>query len=186
MTVQQNFRTAFNGFHREDVVHYIEYLNARHAAEVSQLKSELEYLQSKEVPQAAAPAEPDPVIEQQAARIRELFDRCQELEARVEAMKAERNQPSPESQAAELEAYRRAERVERKARERAEQVCHQVNGTLADATVRVDEAAALLGDVTDKVMAQLTQLQTAVTASRQALTDAAASMYALQPGTEAE
>ena len=186
MTAQQNFRTAFNGFHREDVVHYIEYLNARHAAEISQLKSELEFLQTREAPEPVAPAQPDPVIVQQAARIRELFDRCQELEAQLEAMKAEKDQPSPASQTAELEAYRRAERVERKARERAEQVCHQVNGTLADATVRVDEAAALLSDITGKVTEQLTQLQTAVTASRQALTDAAASMYALQPGTEAE
>ena len=183
MTAQQNFRTAFNGFNREDVVHYIEYLNARHAAEISQLNSELDYLRSKQ-PEALPTPEPDPVIEQQAARIRELFDRCKELEAELEALKAEKSQPSAVSQAAELEAYRRAERVERLARERAEQICHQVNGTLADATVRVDKAAALLSGVTDQVAAHLEQLQTAVASSRQALTDAAASMYALRPEAE--
>ena len=179
--MQQNFRTALNGFNREDVVRHIEYLNARHASEISQLNSELEYLRSRRNEPVAA--EPDPTIEQQAARIRELFDRCQELERELEMLKAQKA-PSAASQNAELEAYRRAERVERQAKERAEQVCHQVNGTLADATMRVDEAAALLSGVTDKVMEQLTQLQTAVTTSRQALTDAAASMYALRPEAE--
>ena len=185
MSAQQNFRTALNGFNREDVVRHIEYLNARHAAEINQLNSELEYLRTHRSEPAPA-ATPDPVIEQQAARIRELFDRCQELERELETLKAEKDKPSTASQAAELEAYRRAERVERLAKERAEQVCHQVNGTLADATLRVDEAAALLNGVTDKVMEQLTQLQTAVTSSRQALTDAAATMYALRPDAETE
>ena len=180
MPAQQHFRTAFNGFNREDVVHHIEYLNARHAAEISQLTSELEYLRTREAEPTPEP-EPDPLLEQQAVRIRELFDRCQELERELETLKAEKTQVDP---TAELEAYRRAERVERQAKERAEQVCHQVNGTLADATVRVDEAAALLSGVTDKVMEQLAQLQTAVTTSRQALTDAAASMYALRPEAE--
>ena len=41
-----NFRSAFNGFHREDVVHYIEYLNAKHTTEVNQLNAELEQLLS--------------------------------------------------------------------------------------------------------------------------------------------
>ena len=47
MAELQNFRTAFNGFHRDDVVRYIEQLNAKHAAEVNQLNSDLQYLQEK-------------------------------------------------------------------------------------------------------------------------------------------
>ena len=77
--VQQTFRSALNGFNREDVVHYIEYLNTQHAAEVSQLQSELEFLRNN----AQASSKPSDVastelIEQQAARIRELFDTCVE------------------------------------------------------------------------------------------------------------
>ena len=34
---QQTFRTSLSGFNREDVVRYIEFLNAQHAAEISQL-----------------------------------------------------------------------------------------------------------------------------------------------------
>ena len=30
MAAPQNFRSAFNGFNREDVVHYLEYLNSKH------------------------------------------------------------------------------------------------------------------------------------------------------------
>ena len=40
MPAPQNFRSAFNGFNREDVVHYIEYLNSKHTGAVNQLKSE--------------------------------------------------------------------------------------------------------------------------------------------------
>ena len=189
MAAQQNFRTAFNGFNREDVVHYIEYLNTRHAAEISQLNSELEYLRSS---QSAPESQPDDgnaeLIEQQAARIRELFDRCKELETELEVLKAEKAQEQPQagvtSQAEELEAYRRAERAERRAKERAELVYHQVNGTLADATVKVEEAAALIGDLSDRVTEQLTQLQTAVAGSKAALKDAAATMYAIRPEAE--
>lgn len=190
MAAQQNFRTAFNGFNREDVVHYIEYLNTRHAAEVSQLNSELEYLRTRQTaPEAQSDAESAATIEQQAARIRELFDRCRELEGELEALKTEKaqqpqQQAAVSSQAEELEAYRRAERAERRAKERAELVYHQVNGTLADATVKVDDAATLIGEMTDRVTEQLTALQNAVTGSKQALKDAAATMYTLRPESE--
>ena len=36
------FRTAFRGFNREDVVHYIEYLNNQHNAVVEQLNNQLQ------------------------------------------------------------------------------------------------------------------------------------------------
>ena len=39
MDAPQNFRTAINGFRREDVVRYLEYLNAKHMTEVNQLSA---------------------------------------------------------------------------------------------------------------------------------------------------
>lgn len=78
MTQQQTFRTAFNGFHREDVVRYIEELNTKHAAEISQLRSEIQYLQDKltqyetlESADTAAP-ELEQKVEEQATCIAEL------------------------------------------------------------------------------------------------------------------
>ena len=242
MAVQQNFRTALNGFNREDVVRYIEYLNTKHAAEVNQLKSELDFLHSKAemVPVAeVAPvdtAETDAMIEQQAARIRELFDQCKaqeqeiselkaenlqlnnqlsqismqpvsapvafqnvdtsDLEREISTLKAEKDalnlqiqemkQQSILQTNAELEAYRRAERTERMARERAAKVYQQANGVLADATIKVDEAADQIGTLTEQVMAQLSQLQSAVSGSKEALRDAASTMYTLRPSEDCE
>ena len=192
MSAQMNFRTSLNGFNREDVVHYIEYLNTKHSAEISQLNSELEYLRKQPQLPAAAPSDDqDETIAQQAARIRELFDRCAQLEKELEDAKAEKAAAAVEAlpKAApvktcaeeELEAYRRAERAERYARERAELLCRQANGALADATMKVDDAARQVGEMTDRVISQLTQLQDAVTGSKQALRDAAATMYTIRP-----
>lgn len=220
MAAQQNFRSAFNGFNREDVVRYIDYLNAKHAAEIQQLNTELDFLRSKQdvsPAPAEAPAVPadseteDPVIERQAARIRELFDQNKALEQALSDLKTEKEQLSSQLEEAlqsgsqieaeleqakqqqnsyksrmeeELEAYRRAERTERLARERAEQLYRQANGALADATVKVDDTANQIGQLSDRVMAQLAELQTAVTGSKQALRDAAATMYTIRPTTE--
>ena len=190
MATQTNFRSAFNGFNREDVVHYIEFLNSKHAADLNQLNAELEYLRNKQ-PEQPAPKSDD-VVEQQAARIRELFDRCAALEQELEAAKAENvqlaalvHQDSVRStQEDELEAYRRAERTERYARERAESLFRQANGVLADATVKVDEAAQQLSQMTDHIVAQLSDLQNAVSSSKHALQDAAATLYSIRPGND--
>jgi Spy/CpxP family protein refolding chaperone len=192
---QQTFRSAFNGFNREDVVSYIEYLNAQHAAEINQLNSELVFLRNKAtqaapVPEAPVTTETDDLIEQQAARIRELFDRCKEQEQQIAKLTADLEQASHQQTTCkshadeELEAYRRAERTERLARERAEQMYHQANAVLADAMVKVDDAAALISQISDKVSNHLIDLQSAVTDSKQALCDAVATMSAIRPETE--
>ena len=190
MAEQKTFRSAFNGFNREDVVRYIEYINAQHAAEINRLNSELEFLRSKaeEIPAVEAPAaENDELIEQQAARIRELFDRCNEQEQQIAQLTANLEQANQQQSSyktrveEELEAYRRAERTERLARERAEQMYRQANAVLADATVKVEDAAAVIGQMSDKVMGELAQLQDTISGSKQALRDAAATMYSIRP-----
>ena len=196
--MQMNFRSAFNGFNREDVVHYIEFLNSKHTAELNQLNSELDYLRTRQPEPAAEPAPQvvadEDTLAQQAARIRELFDRCKALEQEVETLKTEKDQLTAQLDAnkkqqcsyqsrveEELEAYRRAERTERFARERAENLYRQANGALADATVKVDDAAKEVSQMTDRVIAQLAELQDAVAGSKQALRDAAATMYTIRP-----
>ena len=184
MSAPQNFRTAFNGFHKEDVVRYLEYINAKHTAQVNQLTSEADYLRSRLEAVQPAPEQDDAIcaLEQERDDLRvqleEMQQRCAQLE---EQLAQAGNQPAAPSAAEELEAYRRAERTERIAKERAEQVYRQVNGVLADATVKVDGVAAEIGAMADQVMSQLSQLQTAVTSSKQALQDAAATMYAIRP-----
>ena len=176
MSAPMNFRSALNGFNREDVVHFIEYLNSRHSAEVNQLKAELDLLRSR----PAAPAEDHSrELSEALAEVEKLKAELAQLRQRGAA--AEAAPAAPSGTAMELEAYRRAERTERVARERAEQVYHQVNGVLADASVKVDEAYSKIDGLSQQVAAQLTQLQEAVTGSRQALSDAAATLYTIRP-----
>ena len=190
MANQMNFRTALNGFNREDVVHYIQFLNSKHAADLNQLNAELLYLRNKQAEQTAPKT--DEIVEQQAARIRELFDRCAALEQELEAAKAANVQLAAQIQQdsgrnrleEELEAYRRAERTERYARERADNLYRQANGALADATVKVDEAAHQFSQMTDNVVAQLSDLQNAIAGSKQALRDAAATLYTIRPNSD--
>ena len=204
MSDQQHFRSAFNGFNREDVVHYIEYLNSKHASEISQLNSEIEYLRSHSGNTSTPTWSTNPILEHQVAQFEEKDAAIGNLTAENEALKAALAQKDAELEALrqeyaqlqqqktaalsrvdeELEIYRRAERVERQARERAELVYHRVNGTLADATVKVEDAAAIIGEMSDRVMGQLSQLQAAVTGSKAALKDAADSMYSLRPAAD--
>ena len=208
MEQQKTFRTALNGFNREDVVAYIEYLNSAHTAELNQLNSELNFFRNRQPlaeyipePSMANDGQQNDVIEQQAARIRELFDRCRELEEKLAAaeeakLQAEEAKAQAEEklQAAlskqtivqsrtndELEAYRRAERMERLTKERAEQLYQQANGALAEATLRIDEAAGQIGQMSDRVMEQLAMLQNAVSGTKEAMKDAAQIMYGIRP-----
>ena len=201
MAQQKTFRIALNGFNREDVVSYIEYLNSTHTAEINQLNSELNFFRNRQpvaevTPEAtAAPdGQQSEMIEQQAARIRELFDRCNELEEKLSAAEEAKAHAEEKLQAVltqqttfqsrtneELEAYRRAERIERQAKERAEQMYQQTNGALAEASIRVDEAAAEIGQMSDRVMEQLALLQKAVSGTKEAMKEAAQMMYAIRP-----
>ena len=212
MEAKQNFRSAFNGFNREDVVRYIEFLNSKHAAEITQLRSEIQFLSTKEEePAVVETVQEDTAplterIAQQEAQISEVSGRCGALEEEVAALKAEKEQLAAEKAeleeqlaalrqeneahkariADELEAYRRAERMERLANERAEQLCQQVNGVLADTTVKVENASNLVSDLSDRVMGQLMELQTAVTGTKQILRDATATLYTIRPTAENE
>ena len=190
MAQQKTFRSALNGFNREDVVAYIEYLNSTHATEINQLHSELDFLRNRQPvtpdgDEAAArkASQQEEVIEQQAARIRELFDRCRELEEKLQAVVDQQNSAQARAEE-ELEAYRRAERAERQAKERAAQLYQQANGALAEASIRVDEAAEQIGQMTDRVMEQLAQLQNAVSGTKVALKEASQTMYAIRPEEE--
>lgn len=189
---QQTFRNALNGFNREDVVRYIEFLNAQHAAEISQLNSELAFLRSKadqNPPAETTTPENSDLVEQQAARIRELFDLCKEQAQQIEKLTADlaQAQSAPKSCTEdELEAYRRAERIERIAQERAAQMSDRANAVLADATVKVDEAAALIAQMSEKVMGQLTELHNAVSGSNQSLRDVSAALCSIRPDTESK
>jgi chromosome segregation ATPase len=183
MAELQTFRSAFNGFNREDVVRYIEYLNTRHNDQIAQLNNELAQVREQ---LAAAQAEPDRQADLEL-RLEEAQDRCAALEAELADTAAKLEQALNANRTAqvrtesELEAYRRAERTERLARERAEQLYAQANGALAEATTMVDEAAGQIGSMANNLAAQMTAFRDTVIGTKSVLADAAAAMYAIRP-----
>ena len=226
MANSQNFRSAFNGFNREDVVHYLEYVNSKHTTLVNQLSEEAENLRQKlslaaeaiacdsaraerivtleqeqeelmekltQAQQAAESAETarlalevecESLRQQLAAAQAEADEKCAQLEAQLQNQTAQASVFSSSTAMKELEAYRRAERIERMAQERADQIYRKTNSVLAEASLRVDQVASDIGGIADQVVQQLQMLQQAVTGSKQALNDAAAVMYSIRPENE--
>lgn len=223
MSAPQTFRSAFNGFNREDVVHYLEYINTKYQNQIDQLTSENQELQAaaqrrplvdQDDLREYLQAQPSEELDAAKARCEELTAlldaekaRCQELEQQLVAEKtrceelAQQLENTPQDNAAaqmpapvvapveilsptaadELEAYRRAERLEREAKERADLIYFQANGVLKEASAKVDTISSDIGGMADQVLSQLTQLQIAVSSSKQALQEASAIMNALRP-----
>jgi chromosome segregation ATPase len=197
MAAPQNFRSAFNGFNREDVVHYLEYINTKHNNQVSQLTAENQELraaaqqptedQSELV--ASLQAQCDELtaqLEAERSRIAELTGQLEALQTRCQELESQAGTAVPAETISvlaseELEAYRRAERIEREAKERAELVYFQANGVLTEATGKVESISTDITDMADQVMRQLTQLQMAVSSSKQALQDASSIMNTIRP-----
>lgn len=171
MAANQNFRSALNGFNREDVVQYIEYMNHKHATQVNQLTTEIQTLSA-----ALAECKQRPDL---SAELAEAQTKCAALEAEIAALRAQADaRPQADS---ELDAYRRAERAERIANDRVIQLCHQANGAIADATVRIDETAIRVCEISDKLSSQLGEMQAVLANGKNALKDAAATMFAVRP-----
>ena len=200
MAEHQNFRITFNGFNRDDVVKYIEQLNARHNAEINRLKSDLHYLQEQlDNQEPAAPAVVEGVSESVVAELEEKLAQAEEAARTAEAeLLAQKNEnrrlqdlldtaltrQSENRASAELDIYRRAERVEREARSRANAVYGQASNALTTATAKVDETAAQIADLAETTMQQIKQLQLAISGSKQILRDTATTLYAIRPEDE--
>lgn len=195
--MNQNFRSSLHGFNRQDVVNYLEYLNNRHAAQVNQLNTDLEELRRQVQTPAADPqrlilesrcreleqqlrqaqSERDEALAQKEEALRKLEDARKDREdalLRVSGEKLDANR--------ELEAYRRAERTERVARERAEQVYSETGTVLNQASNRIDTALRQMTGISRQVSTQLDTLQAAISSSRLALQDAADTIEKLKPG----
>ena len=189
MSAPQKFRSALNGFNREDVASYLEYLNSKHTAQVNQLTSEADFLRSK-----LDSAQP---VQSQGHIIAALEAERDELRAQLEdqkiycaalekALEEARLAPAPAApvpsgDADELEIYRRAERTERMARERADLIYRQTNGILNEASVRVNDMAQQVLPIADQILMQITNLQNTVNGAKQSLQDAVVIINTLRP-----
>ena len=162
----QNFRTAFHGFNREDVVRFLETATARHTAEVNQLRDEIARLEgdlSLLRTRSGDGASQEELEALQAENAR-LKAQVEELETQLTEPAATPIRDETNWKDEELAAYRRAETVERQARNRAAQMYHRVNGLIADLAARMDgskaemtAAAEALGQALDRGQSILTE-----------------------------
>lgn len=202
MEAPQKFRNALNGFHRDDVVHYLEFLNSKHQTQVNQLNMEIDTLRAQvDALEEAQPVANDTqqcealkaaldeksalaeALQQQleeAAREREsLKAALEEAQARQAQLEAALQEASKTQEP--LDTYRHAETMERESRTRAELVYYQANGVLTQATEKVDSAAEEITALADQATQALTRLQMAVSGSKHTLQDAAAMMKSIRP-----
>ena len=164
MATTQRFRSALNGFNREDVVNYIEYLNNRHNAQLEQLNNQLQEVKG------AVSAD---VVDDLQAQLDAALARCAELEEKLSVKEA--------SATRELEAYRRAEEAERKANERAREIYAQAQTALDGATAMAEAAAEEFNQVAERTTQQLKEYQNSIAATVSNFKSAAASLNAVKP-----
>lgn len=169
------FRSAFNGFNREDVVRYMEYIHNKHSAQVAQLSNELASLRDR-------PEAPQTELEEQICRLTEENQTLRQQIAQLEDKLRQAGEAPSSSQ--ELEAYRRAERVERTAKERARRIVKDTSALLESASVKVSGAADQLSAVAAQLSAQMELIQQAAAEGSQAFVEAASAVEQLNADLE--
>lgn len=161
MVAPQRFRSALNGFNREDVVSYIAYLNNSYTAQLEQLNNQLKEAKNDV---------PNDVVADLQAKLDAALQRCEELEAQLSDREDVANR--------ELEAYRRAEETERKAVARANAIYNQAQKILEDATAAADAATAEFSEVAARTEQQLKEYQASLSTAVDCFKSASAALQA--------
>ncbi len=164
MPAVQRFRSALNGFNRNDVVQYIEYLTNYYQSQIQQLNTQLE--------NTTAPADNSALQQELDAALA----RCEELEKKLAQQGGCEN--------AELETYRRAEKAERMANERAQRIYEKANAALADACVKAEEAAQQISTAADQATQQLKAYEQSVLEAKTTFRETVETLYAIRPEDE--
>ena len=178
----QNFRTAFHGFNREDVVRFLETASARHTAEVNQLRDEIARLEGdlSLLRMRSGDGASQEELEALQAENARLKAQVEELETQLTEPAATPIRDETNWKDEELAAYRRAETVERQARNRAAQMYHRVNGLIADLAARMDGSKAEMTAAAEALGQALDQLQLALDGGQSILTEGTATLRALE------
>ena len=81
----------------------------------------------------------------------------------------------------ELEIYRRAERTERQAQNRARQIYDQTNAVLAEASLKAEDVSARIAETADLLAQQLEQYRQVILASKETFQESAAALTTICP-----
>ena len=186
--MNRNFRFAFNGFNRSDVVSYLEFLNRKHTEQVNQLTLDNEMLR-QQLNAEQAPVVSSDEVEKLRAQLEALTQERDALMCRVVSLESRLSEqpaaPAPNPGVSsvdaaadlygpmqELEIYRRAERAEREAKERAERIRSSAEEIVQLAITKAQSAAETYDDAARQTNARLNALLTSVDDGRQAMLSA--------------
>lgn len=174
--MEQKFRFAVNGFNRTDVVNYLEYQNKKYTTQLSQLtqenlrlRREAENADTEELDNLRR--ELDSLRGERDALSQELAETKAQLST-LEAHCSELESRSGVGMQDELEAYRRAERVEREAGVRVEALRKSLMQNLSGAGDALDEVSSELDSCVQSLGDRLSILCACVSDARKALADA--------------
>ena len=208
MNEPQTFRSAFNGFHREDVVNHIAYMSNKHETQVNQLRSEAEALRTElaslreqmdvdsdrqdrlaELEQTLAnrDAELTSVREELETANQLLNEQAEQLAALREELEEAREaaEKAPIEKSAshwdELRAYRRPETVERLARDRVNDLFTSANTALRGAGATLGDTNAAFEALAEKFRSDLVELMNTIDSGKNALCAAADTLDGLRP-----
>ena len=150
------FRTAVGGFHKGDVTEYLVKLNEEHRAALAELEKKAAALEQEN--ESLRQAVDRNRLEELESQNRALVQQVQTLEAQVEKQTLTGD---PELREKELEAYRRAEAMERRAAQRYRQVKGQVEEISGHMVRELSGTVDSARNALDAIGTQLSMLQNA-------------------------
>ena len=153
MAQMQQFRSSLNGFNREDVVGYIEYLNNFYTNQIQQLNNQLQAALAK------APAQEETDLR---AQLDEALAKCDALEKQL------------------AEKSGNSETAERMATARVQQLYAQANAILAEAALMAEKAAAQVVATAQQASLQVQTYHESVLSAKEQFQKTAASLSSLR------
>lgn len=172
------FRTSVGGFNRSDVANYIESLSAEHKRTTKKLEEEKDAMAARiaELEQAAAEqtarkealeqklSDTETALASTEAALEEALVMVEEQEARraeLEAAQAQQEEVINYT-TLELEAYRRAEAMERSSQERAARLRQQLNELLDNVSARYEQTGQEIEVLSEDIRTNMKRLQDAL------------------------
>lgn len=157
------FRTSLNGFNRSDVAAYIESLCAEQQKALKSAKGEAEELaqrlEQETAQKLALEAELDATrtaLDSTQAALEEALDVL--TNPQIPEEESVEEEPAPDYEDLELEAYRRAEAAERAANHRAAKLRSQLDELLEQVSGRYEQAGQEIQVLTEDIRINLKRL----------------------------
>ena len=164
------FRSSLNGFNRSDVVAYIESLCAAHQAELQQVRNENEALNDQleqlRIDLASQTQRAD-ALQQELEDTKTALASTETAldEAMVMLTEEQTREPeeeTPDYSTMELEAYRRAEAMDRSSSERAARLSQQMTDLLEQVSGRYEQTGQEIQALTEDIRINLKRLDEAM------------------------